>query len=421
MRLKIKRYQLIPHWSEFERNGEKYRFWAFVLGLSFPGYHIGLNTLITSIIGSNSIDTLLAYLILFGSMFMAIIKTPRSQWKEYFQFPLFIIIACYIILSISSWLNPGNVFVLSRIKTTFIQTACWGILVANLIDRTTLYQKAFKLIGYIVFWFLVYEPFAPQSTLFIEVNNSWGTSGYLTWGYRMLIAVILLLYTAMNSKRFIDWFFAIFATVELIMIGNRGSIVAIAIFIMLYVVLCTETKRKLKYIAILLCLVVIVYSTLQPENLMHMESVLEQCGVHSRNLTKLLDSTMTDSGRDAGYDIALNCIKEGNWFGLGIGGDQVLVGNYPHNILLEFMLQYGNIFGSVLFLILAWNSISIIWKIKNKQYKAIFVVFFSLSMVKLWLSSTYWYELWFWGYLIIIIKTRKYSTYYNEECICDTE
>lgn len=421
MRLKIKRYQLIPHWSEFESNGEKYRFWAFVLGLSFPGYHIGLNTLITSIIGSNSIDTLLAYLILFGSMFMAIIKTPRSQWKEYFQFPLFIIIACYIILSISSWLNPGNVFVLNRIKTTFMQTACWGILVANLIDRTTLYQKAFKLIGYIVFWFLVYEPFAPQSTLFIEVNNSWGTSGYLTWGYRMLIAVILLLYTAMNSKRFIDWFFAIFATVELIMIGNRGSIVAIAIFIMLYVVLCTETKKKLKYIAILFCLVVIVYSTLQPENLMYLEGVLEQCGVHSRNLTKLLDSTMTDSGRDAGYDIALNCIKEGNWFGLGIGGDQVLVGNYPHNILLEFMLQYGNIFGSMLFLILVWNSISVIWKIKNKQYKAIFVVFFSLSMVKLWLSSTYWYELWFWGYLIIIIKSRKYSTYYNEECICDTE
>ena len=237
----------------------------------------------------------------------------------------------------------------------------------------------------------------------------------------MLIAVILLLYTAMNSKRFTDWFFAIFAAVELAMIGNRGSLAAIAIFIMLYVVLCTETKRKLKSIAILFCLVAIVYSVLQPENLMHLGSVLEQFGVRSRNLSKLLDSTMTDSGRDAGYDIALNCIKEGNWFGLGIGGDQVLVGNYPHNILLEFMLQYGNIFGSVLFLIFAWNSVSVIWKIKNMQYKAVFVVFFSLSMVKLWVSSTYWYELWFWGYLIIIMKTRKYSAYYNEECICDTE
>lgn len=421
MQLQIKRYQLIPHWTEFESYGEKYRFWAFVLGLSFPGYHIGLNTLITSVIGSNSIDTLLAYLILFGSLFMAIVKTPRSQWREYFQVPIFVIIACFTILTISSWINPENALVLKRIKTTFLQTACWGILAANLIDRTALYQRAFKLIGYIVFWFLVYEPFAPQSTLFIEVNNSWGTSGYLTWGYRMLIAVVLLLYTAINSKRFTDWIFAIVAVLELAMIGNRGSLAAIAVFIMLYVVFCTETKRKLKLITILLCVLILVYSAFRPENLMRLEGVLEQFGIRSRNLSKLLDSTMTDSGRDAGYDIALNCIKEGNWFGLGIGGDQVLVGNYPHNILLELMLQYGNVFGCLLFVILAWNTASIVWKIQNKQYKAIFVVFFSLSMVKLWVSSTYWYELWFWGYLIILIKTRKYSAYYNEESISDAE
>lgn len=421
MQLQIKRYQLVPHWTEFESCGEKYRFWAFVLGMSFPGYHIGLNTLITSVIGSNSIDTLLAYSILLGSMFMAIVKTPRSQWKKYFQTPAFIIVACYIILTISSWLNPETSLVLKHIKTTFLQTACWGVLAANLIDRTTLYQRALKLIGYIVFWFLVYEPFAPRSTLFVEVNNSWGTSGYLTWGYRMLIAVILLLYTAMGSKRFTDWFFAIAACLELVMIGNRGSLAAISIFIMLYIVFCTEAKRRIKYITIVLCLVMLVYSALQPENLMSLQSALEKIGIRSRNLFKLLNSTMTDSGRDAGYDIAVNYIKSGNWFGLGIGGDQVLVGNYPHNILLELMLQYGNVFGCILFGILGWSSLSVLWKIQNKQYKAVIIVFFSLSMVKLWVSSTYWYELWFWGYLIILMKTRKYSAYYNEKEIIDSE
>lgn len=421
MRIKIKRYQLIPHRSEFENCGEKYRFWAFVFGMSFPGYHIGLNTLITSAIGSNSIDTLLAYLILFGSLSLAVVKTPRSRWKRYFQAPIIIIIMCFAILTISSLIFPRNAFVLNRIKTTFIQTACWGILAANLIDRTSLYQRAFKLIGYIVFWFLVYEPFAPRSTLFIEVNNSWGTSGYLTWGYRMLIAVILLLFTAINSKRFIDWAFAIVAMLELIMIGNRGSLAAIAIFVMLYVIFCTESKRKIKYITILLCIILLVYSALRTENLMQLERALEHLGIQSRNLSKLLDATMTDSGRDAGYGIALSYIKSGNWFGLGIGGDQILVGNYPHNILLEFMLQYGNIAGCLLFIILAWNIIVVFSKIKNKQYKAVVIAFFSLSMVKLWVSSTYWYELWFWGYLIILMKTRKYSAYYNEECFYDTE
>ena len=37
-----------------------------------------------------------------------------------------------------------------------------------------------------------------------------------------------------------------------------------------------------------------------------------------------------------------------------------------------------------------------------------YIVFFSLGVTKLWLSSTYWYELWFWAYLVILIKTKKY-------------
>ena len=412
-RLRIKKYQMIPQKSEFDSLGEKYRFWAFVLGLSFPGYHIGLNTFITSVLGNNSIDTLLAYTILIGSIFLAIIKTPKSQWKRYYQTPLLIIGGCLVILFASSWLFSKNIYVVSHIRTTFLQTACWGILVANLIDNTKLYKRAFKLIGYIVFWFLVYEPFAPRSTLFIEVENSWGTSGYLTWGYRMLIAAILLLFTALDSKRVIDWIFAITATVELVVIGNRGSLLVIEIFLLLYIVFCIDSKKRVKYIIIIVTLTIMVSILIQPENLVRLESGLLQLGIKSRNISKLLDSTMTDSGRDAGYAIAIAKIKSGNFLGLGIGGDQLLVGNYPHNILLEFMLQYGNVLGGILFFILIWNSIKYFILIHNNEYKMVFITFFSLGIVKLWLSSTYWYELWFWAYVIVLLKTKKYITYYR--------
>lgn len=414
-KLYIKRHQLIPKNSEYENRGEKYRFWAFVFGLSFPGYHIGLNTIITTIIGSNSIDTMIAYIILFGSILAAITKTPKSQWKQYFLTPFLIIIGSITILRISAWLFPSNAGVITRIRTTYIQTVCWGILVANLIDRTRLYKKAFKLIGYIVFWFLIYEPFATRSTLFIEADNSWGTSGYLTWGYRMLIAVILLLYTALESRRFIDWLFAIFSTIELLIIGNRGSIVAIAIFIILYVVLCTNSQKKIKYMTVITGLGVAIYSVLISDKIAYLETILLRLGIKSRNLTKFLEETITDSGRDGGYEIAINYIKSGNYFGLGIGGDQILVGNYPHNILLEFMLQYGNVLGVILFSLLAMSTIKNIINIKNRDFKAIYIAFACLGLVKLWFSSTYWYELWFWGYLIFLLKTRKKMRYINDE------
>lgn len=415
--LHIERYQLIPKESEFESRGEKFRFWALVLGLSFPGYHIGLNTIITTIIGSNSIDTMLAYIILFGSILGAIIKTPKSQWRQYFFIPLLIIVGSIAILCMSAWLFPSNARIITRIRTTYIQTVCWGVLVANLVDNTKLYKRAFKLIGYIVFWFLVYEPFAVRSTLFIAADNSWGTSGYLTWGYRMLIAVILLLYTALESRRFIDWLFAIFSAIELILVGNRGSIVAIAIFIILYVLFCTNFQKKVKYITVITGLCVGVYSTLMSDKIIYLENLLLHLGIRSRNLTKFLEETITDSGRDKGYEIAIDYIRSGNYFGLGIGGDQILVGNYPHNILLEFMLQYGNIIGVILFAVLAISTINNILSIKNRDCKAIYIAFACLGLVKLWFSSTYWYELWFWGYLIFLLKTRKKVGDINDEGI----
>ncbi len=405
---RIKRYQLIPRSSEFRSRGERYRFWAFVLGLSFPGYHIGINTMLTSIIGGNSIDTLLAYGILFGAILFSIIKTPRNQWNRYFLMPVMIVIGCLLLLFISSWLHPENARVIQRIRTTFLQTVFWGVFVSNTIDDISLYKRALKLIGYIVFFFLVYEPFSANSTLFIEVDNSWGTTGYLTWGYRMLIAVITLLYSAVENHSLFDWLFAILATVELVVIGNRGSMMAIAVFIVLYVIFCTETRKKYKYLAVISGLCVVIYLAITPSNIFLFENFLAQFGIRSRNVTKILDNTLTDSGRDAGYEIAINHIKSGNMFGLGIGGDQILVGNYPHNIVLELMLQYGNILGIMIFGWLLFQTIKNLLYIKDKHYKAVYIVFFSLGLIKLWLSSTYWYELWFWAYLVIVIKTKKY-------------
>ena len=370
---RIKRYQLIPRSSEFRSRGEKYRFWAFVLGLSFPGYHIGINTMLTSIIGGNSIDTLLAYGILFGAIFFSIIKTPRDQWNRYFQKPVMIVIGCLFLLFISSWLYPENARVIQRIQTTFLQTVFWGALVANYIDDINLYKRALKLIGYIVFFFLVYEPFAAYSTLFIEVDNSWGTSGYLTWGYRMLIAVIALLYSALENHSRFDWVFAILATAELVVIGNRGSLVVITVFIMLYVIFCTDSRNKYKYLAVISGLCFVIYAAVTPNNIVLFANFLAQFGIKSRNLTKILADTMTDSGRDAGYEIAMNYIKSGNMLGLGIGGDQILVGNYPHNIVLELMLQYGNIVGLMIFCWLLFQTIKNLLYIKDKHYKAVYI------------------------------------------------
>ncbi|MFR6471238.1 MAG: O-antigen ligase family protein [Turicibacter sanguinis] len=410
MRIVIKKGDLIPKRREFSNRGEMFRFWACVFGLSFPGYHIGLNTLITTVIGSNSIDTLLAYGLLIGSIIIAILYTPESKRQKYLKWPVILFIGAVITLFLSQVLVPENAIVLNRIRRTFFQTACWGSLVIGLIDDKTKMKRAFRLIGYIIFIMLVFEPFASRSTLFIEANNSWGTSGYLTWGYRMLVAAVLLLYSAFETKKKNDILFSIIASIELMLIGNRGSIVAIIVFILMYVFFCMKPRKKIKYLALFSGITIIGLMILQESNLLYLEEYLASVGVKSRNLTKILNDSITDSGRDAGYNIAINYIKSGNYFGLGVGGDHRLVGNYPHNIVLELMLQYGNFMGIILFTWLVRQSIICLVRCKDKEWNAIFVTCFCLAIVKLWFSSTYWYELWFWAYIMLIINTRKKFT-----------
>ena len=410
MRIVIKKGDLIPKPREFSNRGEMFRFWACVFGLSFPGYHIGLNTLITTVIGSNSMDTLLAYGLLIGSIIMAILYTPESKRQKYLKWPVILFLGAVIILFLSELLFPENAIALDRIRRTFFQAACWGSLVIGLIDDKTKMKRAFRLIGYIIFIMLVFEPFASRSTLFIAANNSWGSSGYLTWGYRMLVAAVLLLYSAFETKKKNDILFSIIASIELMIIGNRASIVAIIVFILMYVFFCMKPSKKIKYLALFSGITVIGLMMLQERNLLYLEGYLTSVGIKSRNLTKILNDSITDSGRDVGYNIAINYIKSGNYFGLGVGGDHRLVGNYPHNIVLELMLQYGNFMGVILFTWLAGQSIICLVRCKDKEWKAIFITCFSLAMVKLWISSTYWYELWFWAYIMMIINTRKKFT-----------
>jgi len=407
-KMKIKRKQFITSKQEFQSKSEMYRFWAFVAGLSFPGYHIGLNTMITSVIGDNSIDTMLAYAILLCAFFMAFVNTDKRKWQHYLKPIIYVVLLMIVLFGFSELIWPINSDVLVKMRTTFLQGACWGAMAFNMLENKKIIKKALRLIGYIVFVFLLFEPFASQSTLFVGNDNSWGHSGYLTWGYRMLIAGILLIFAAFETKKVSDIICAIVASLEVVIIGNRGSAVAIFCFIALYVLFCAKDIRKIKYIVVFGCIVCICISLFSVNSLLNIKGFFESVGIQSRNLTKLLDNTIADSGREEGYAIAINQILNGNnWIGLGVGGDQVLVGNYPHNIVLELLLQYGNIVGGILVLVLIYKTARIFLFCKDESWKSIFIACFCISIIKLCFSSTYWYELWFWAYLVVLKKVGR--------------
>lgn len=104
------------------------------------------------------------------------------------------------------------------------------------------------------------------------------------------------------------------------------------------------------------------------------------------------------SGRDDIRQNASEIIKNHPLLGVGMGGTRYWLGeygfkygNYPHNILYEFLCDYGVIFGSTLFAMLCFFCIRIFLKRnKNKEAYTLFeICFFSTGFLVLMFSSSY--------------------------------
>ena len=71
---------------------------------------------------------------------------------------------------------------------------------------------------------------------------------------------------------------------------------------------------------------------------------------------------------------------------------------YPHSIILEFLIDYGVFIGGVFLIILAVNSVKIIFGKENMKWNEAFLPIFCTSL-SLLMSLTYWSVPTFWSCL----------------------
>lgn len=109
----------------------------------------------------------------------------------------------------------------------------------------------------------------------------------------------------------------------------------------------------------------------------------------------------TDRFRDSIYDFCISYIHNHIFWGSGIGNDRVLIsnntlvfeqdlmGNYPHNIFLELLMQYGLIIGGIIILYIMYKLSSFLYFEKDKYSIKIFSVLMGMGFFPLLYSSSY--------------------------------
>ncbi len=139
------------------------------------------------------------------------------------------------------------------------------------------------------------------------------------------------------------------------------------------------------------------------------ENVLGVFNIYSRTLALLQNETINFlNGRELLYAKTIEYININFFSGYGIYGDRALLdGTYPHNIILEFLVQYGILLGTI-FLVLI--LLLIICGFYINEWNDISIIFVSIVIVGSMLSGSYLTNLYFWmmlGGLINAIMNKK--------------
>lgn len=230
------------------------------------------------------------------------------------------------------------------------------------------------------------------------------TSYDMSISYFCLIPTLFCFCNIKKDKWLINLLGFVAGLIVVLALGSRGTLIAIAFFVLLYILRMANTRKKTLFIFLLLALILIVVILKNPI-LNLLVSVLDKLGVNSRSISRLLYGGFWDtSNRNIIAGDALSRILD-NPFGIGFMGDLSC-----HNIIIENFLWFGWILGGLFNLLFFGSVFFLFFKYKiKKESDLVIIVFASYAIIDALLNLTVWGKDSFWVYfaMVIAINLKK--------------
>lgn len=252
-------------------------------------------------------------------------------------------------------------------------------------------KSLFKFLYYVsivnTICFIVYN-------LFIHVMDDEITiTGGMFVAYTILPHLCLIFYFILKKANIINITVFTMGVILLFSLGNRGSVLCLAIFVALTLIFIYGKTHPLILTGIIIAIFIVVATPLFDIIFEFMYNFAKANGLSTRIFIKYMEGDLADGGtRNIIQSKMITAIKRYPLLGSGIMSDRRIVG-YAHNIVLEFLLNFGVIFGSVLIVAIFALLLKVITKSKdNKDILALVFIFFCRGVVHLFLSGSYLQE-----------------------------
>lgn len=335
----------------------------------------------------------------------------------------YILIKCFICSKIL-FLRGKYTYFIPAFVCLFMIMSCFNIQTFSIIlTQNLFYETIFQgCLIYILFYHICdVEVFIKRLNFYAKGVWSLGiilllitnvSVHYMAYGYRMLLAVIVLLYCGCMYKRYTDIIMAFIGILAIFIGGSRAACLIAVIAIPIYL-LIFSTKKRAYLLALTIGIIGIILYLFRDQIITIIANIVYKYGIYSRTLNKIFANTiMSESARidNIRYGISLLKVSVNRLFlGYGMAGERYffrrdlvhIVDGYPHNIIIEIYVQYGIILGTVIMVGILYCIFCSLSKKKTadeRLFSLILVTFnFQLLISSSYLQSEYFFAMIGWS------------------------
>ena len=309
-------------------------------------------------------------------------------------------------------LFPQNSMILTELISVCLFGSLPLYLIGIQIDITKL-QKAFQKTSIVVVVFCLFYSLIYSQRVHGALDSNADEMGI---AYFITPHVVFLLWQTLKKFNWIT-FISLFIGVLLILsYGTRGPLVCLCIWLIAYTLIVTNFRSKLLLTAIMIMIACAFY--LYSNSILNfLFDFLPSIGMSNRIIEKIMTDSFIGYEHSSERDTILiqlwSALQQSHFNGYGIHGTWAISGGYAHNILFDFWISFGIIWGSILMLTILILFLRAFNTCKSEDEKALLLLLFTFGFFKLFLSNLYLKEPYFWlliGYCVYLIR-NKYNVY----------
>lgn len=253
---------------------------------------------------------------------------------------------------------------------------------------------------------------------FIFFSPSKNSFYNMSFSYALLIPTLFHINEWFKNKKSIYLLVFLFEIAEIMIYGSRGATLSLACFFVTRFILDDRSLvRKIGIISIIIIILTGFYFSFDKIGCMLLRYLADK-GYYSRNLTLLFSNRITyDSGRFQLFEYYFNLIAQKPFTGWGVLGGWIKKGSGPHNMIIELILAFGIIIGSIVSLILFLLQFRVFF-VKDKNVRDLIAIYMSVCIVLFLVSGDYLQNPNFFIFLGLSIGSFKSNYIKNNYCKC---